>query len=310
MPQVRPLPVVAAAAAAVFAITAHPDAAGPAAALQTGGSPPRIVYVSAVDKEGRVVDDLTAEDFVVKEGGKTTEITRAIQDETPMQIAILVDDSGTGIFRSGIVRFIQTLQGRAEFSIIAITGQPLKLVDYTANGEALLDAVNKISARPGTPDGGQLLQGIYDTAKELEKREAARPVIVAMTIPGEEHSTLPAKYVLEQLRDSRASLHVFLAGGSSSRQMVAPSRPAALLEENLALSEVLGDGPDQSGGRREEIVASAGIVAGLQELANRLLHQYAISYELPPGAKSSDRLSVSVRRSGVTLRAPKRIPKR
>lgn len=310
MPRVHPLPVVVSLAAAVLLTAGRPGAATLDRLSQDGEAPGRVVFVSAIDKEGRSVNDLTADDFVVKEGGKKTTITSAVQDETPMHVAILVDDSGTGLFRSGIVRFIQQLQGRALFSITTVVGQPLKLVDFTGGGADLVEAVTSLSARPGTPDGGQLLQGIYDAAKDLQKREAARPVIVVLTIPGEEHSTLPGRYVLEQLRDSRASLDVFIAGGSASRQMVAVSRPAALLEENLSLSEVLGEGPQQSGGRREEIVASAGIVAGLQALADRLLHQYAIAYELPAGVKSSDRLSVSVERKGVSLRAPTRIPKR
>ena len=43
-----------------------------------------------------------------------------------------------------------------------------------------------------------------------QKREAPRPIIIALSVPGEEHSTLPARHVLDKLKDSGASLHVFL----------------------------------------------------------------------------------------------------
>jgi hypothetical protein len=309
MTRLHALPIVASLACLAGAPALLDPAAVSAAGQSSEASPSRVVYLSAFDKDGRPVDDLSADDFTVKEGGKAVEIVRAGPDDSPMQVAILVDDSGTGLFRSGLVRFIQRLQGRAAFSITAVVGQPLKLVDFTMGGDELVEAVTSLSARPGTPDGGQLLQGIYDAAKDLEKREAPRPVILVLTIPGEEHSTLPARYVLDQLRDSGASLHVFSTASSASRQRVAVNKASALLEENLSLSEVLGDGPKQSGGRREEIVASAGIVAGLQQLADELIHQYAVSYDLPAGVKSSDRLTVSVKRKGVTLRAPSRIPK-
>jgi hypothetical protein len=92
--------------------------------------------------------------------------------------------------------------------------------------------------------------------------------------------------------------------------MAAVTKPSALLEENMNLGEVLGDGSKQSGGRREDIVASAGAVAGLQRLAEDLLHQFVIDYDLPPGTKPSDRVSISVKRKGVSLRAPARIPNR
>jgi hypothetical protein len=88
------------------------------------------------------------------------------------------------------------------------------------------------------------------------------------------------------------------------------TKPSALLEENLNLGEVLGDGSKQSGGTREDIVASAGGLTGLQRLAVDLLNQYVIEYDLPPGTKRSDRISISVKRKGVSLRAPVRIPSR
>ena len=72
---------------------------------------------------------------------------------------------------------------------------------------------------------------------------------------------------------------------------------------------MLGDGPKQSGGTREEIVASAGIVVGLQQLAQALLRgQYAVSYSERAGEKSSDRINVALRVPNTTLLAPTRIP--
>jgi hypothetical protein len=284
------------------------QAVEPTAGVQAAASIARSVFVSAFDSNGAPVDDLVAADFVVKENGKVRDVVRAVPGgPVRMHVAIIVDDNGTGLFRAGVARFIQRLQGRAQFAVTTVVGQPQKLVDYTANTNELIDAISAIGARPGTPDGGQLLQGIYDAAKEQARLEAARPVIVALTIPGEEHTTLPARYVLDQLRDTGATLHVFATAGSASRQLSTVSKPAALLEENFNLGEVLGDGPKQSGGRRTEIVAAAGVVSGLQELAEELLHQYFIEYDLPGGVKPSDRLNIAVKRRGVTVRAPSRI---
>jgi hypothetical protein len=51
------------------------------------------------------------------------------------------------------------------------------------------------------------------------------------------------------------------------------------------------------------------VFAGLQRLAEDLIDQYEITYSLPAGVKPSDKLSVSSKRKGVSLRAPNRIPK-
>ena len=286
-------------------------ASAASAQTPTGPGPKsRTVYVNAFDGNGASVDDLVAADFAIKENGKPREVVSSRQAKALMQIALIVDDNGTGLFRAPLYRFVQRLQGHAEFAIVSVVGQPLKLTDYTQDGRELSEAIGSLSARPGTPDGGQLLQGIYDAARELEKREASRPIIIALSVPGEEHSTLPARHVLDKLKDSGASLHVFLVANSASRQMAAVTKPGALLEENMNLGEVLGDGCKQSGGRREDIVASAGALLGLQSLAEDLMHQYVIEYDLPAGVKPSDRISVSVKRKGVSLRAPARVPDR
>jgi hypothetical protein len=132
-------------------------------------------------------------------------------------------------------------------------------------------------------------------------------VIVVLTVGGEEHSTLPAHHVLEELQKSGAALHVVAINSSALRPTAAVSRPGALLEENMNLSEVLGDGPKQSGGTREEIVAAPGVVVGLQQLAEALRSQYAVSFSRSDPPKSGDKLSVSVTRSGLTVRAPMKL---
>jgi hypothetical protein len=76
----------------------------------------------------------------------------------------------------------------------------------------------------------------------------------------------------------------------------------------MHLSRVLGDGPKQSGGRHQSIVASAGMLTGLQNLASELTTQYRVSYNLPAGAKRSERLNVSVKRKGIVVRAPSKLP--
>jgi hypothetical protein len=288
--------------AALFVVACVPLLAGASAEPQT-----RRVYVTAVDANGATVSDLTAADFLVKEGGKARDVVKAGPAAGLLQIAILVDDNGTGIFRYAVGKFIELLLGRAEFAISTVTGQTLKLVDYTTSTQALSEAIGKLNTRPATNDGGQLLDGISETAQDLNKRKAPRPVIIALTVGGEEHSPLPAHHVLDKLRESGAALHVILVVNTTLRSQSNPTTPGALLGENMNLAEVLGDGPKQSGGLRDEIVAAAGVSGGLEHLADALKHQYLVEYTLPDGVKPSDKLSVTVKRRSVTVHAPTRI---
>lgn len=268
----------------------------------------RTVYVTVTDRNGVPVADLTADDFAVKEGGKSAQVVQAALATNPLQIALIVDDNGTGLFRASLARFVQRMDGHALMALRSVVGQTLKIVDYTARVDALNNGLATLNARPGTPDGGQLLEGISEAAIELHRLEAPRPVIIALTVGGEEHSTATAHHVLDQLRRSGAILYVFSVANSALRSTVAVQRPSALLQENLNLQKVLGDGPKQSGGRHMEIVATAGTLLDLQNLAAELLQQYRVSYILPAGVKQSDRIAVSVTRKGLSVRAPARVP--
>ena len=263
----------------------------------------RTAYVTVTDKYGVPVTDLGPDDFEVKEGGKTRDVIEAGMTNVPMRISLIVDDNGTGVFRAGVAKFIERLQGRAEFALSTVTGQHQKIVDYTADVDQLVAAIGHLTARPGTDDGGQLLEGIFETAKDLQKRRTRRPVIVVLTVGGEEHSTVPAHHVLEELQKSGAALHVIAMNSSALRATAAIKRPGALLEENLNLSEVIGDGPKQSGGKREEIVASTGIVVGLQALAEALRNQYAVSFSRADGDYSVLETSI-IRALAETYRTP------
>jgi hypothetical protein len=268
----------------------------------------RTVYISVTDRNGVPVDTLDPSDLEIKEGGKRVTVESAGRTSDPMQIDVIVDDNGTGLFRASLARFVQRMEGRAVMALRSVVGQTQKLVEFTSNIDALLTAIATLNARPGTPDGGQLLEGISEAALELQKAEAKRPIIIALTVGGQEHSTVSSDLVLDQLRKSGAALHVFSVASSALRSTVAAQKPRDLLQENMHLYRVLGDGPKQSGGRHQEIVATAGALVGLQNLASELTSQYRVIYSLPAGAKRSEKLDVSVRRRDIVVRAPARLP--
>lgn len=294
------------------------DAAAQRATIGT----PRVtaVYVSAVERNGVPVTGLTARDFVLKEGGEVREIVRVEPATAPIHVAMIVDDSGTGIFRSSVADFVDRLLGRAQFSIKRVVAQVQTLVDYTTDIDQLRKAVLSLKAMSETPDGGQVVEGIFEASKELQARDAARPVIVVLTDTDAEYSSLPAKLVLEQLRRSGTLLYVVgvvrlpvlrtspnstaNAGPALPGAQSAVERPSDLIDRQIDINQVLGDGPKQTGGRRVEITGGAGPPPVLQAIAEELNHQYLITYIVPAGEKPSQKLSVSSQRRGVSVRAP------
>jgi VWFA-related protein len=277
----------------------------------------RTVCVSATDKNGSAVRDLQADEFQVKAGGKTLEIVSVRPATSPLRIALIVADAGTGAFQLGLAHFMQNLLGHAEFALISVIVQPETVIDYSTDAGKLSAALDRLGRR-GVQRGAQLMEAIQDATKDV-RRETKRPVIVVMRIGGEATSAMTGNDVREQLRKSGAILYVISTLGA---QRPAPSqitgtdavsvqqgqlRDAELADAANNLAQVLGDGSKDSGGRHDEVVSTT-LVTSLERVADELLHQYEITYALPDGVKPGDKLSVSSKRKGVTVHAPARLP--
>jgi hypothetical protein len=274
----------------------------------------KTIWVTATNKDG-VVTDLQAADFEVKVGGKALEVVSAAPAAIPLRVAILDADQGTGAFQAGIAKFMQTLLGHAEFSLTSVVVQPEKIVDYSHDGAELSTALRKLGPR-GRQNGAQLIEAIQE-ATTIVQHEDRRPVILVVRLGGEGASQTSGNQVRESLRKSGAALYVLSAAGA---QGAAPSQARAGLSAEQAqmadseLSEsatnlgiVLGDGSKESGGRHDQVV-STGHAAALQQLAQELLHQYEVKCSIADGIKPTDKVTVTSKRKGVTLRAPTRLP--
>jgi hypothetical protein len=277
----------------------------------------RTVYVSALDKNGSSVKDMSAAEFEVKEGGKAREIVSAEPARIPLRVALLVADQGTGAFQRGVGLFMQKLLGHAEFALISVIVQPEKLIDYSHDGRELSEALSRLGPR-GRQPGGQVMEAIQDATKDVRHAQR-RPVIVVMRLGREGPTALSGHDVLEDLRKSGAALYVVAAAGA---QAAAPPqatgtdavsvfqgqlRDSELAESASNLGQVLDGGAKESGGRYEQVIATThGRV--MEQLADELLNQYEIRYVTADGVKLNDKLSVSSKRKGVSVRAPSRPP--
>ena len=249
----------------------------------------RKVYISATDSKGAPITDLTAADITVKEGGKEQPVASLQPASGPIQVAILVDDGGTGAFQLAVAQFLQKSVGHGQFSISLLTPQAQKIVDFTDDVEALKAAMGRLGQRGRLQtDGDQMLEAIADAAKTLQQRKAERPVILAMTLTGGQPHSIEPKNVLTALRASGAGLNV--VSGT-----------------NADVGMVMGDGPSFSGGLNQQGATGSAFATAAVKVADALAHQYLLTYTLPDGVKMSERLSVATSRKGVTLTAPSRI---
>lgn len=271
----------------------------------------RSVYVTVVDDHGQPVTGLTAADFALKEGGKDREIASVEPARTKMHIAVMIEETLTpmGGVRNALGEFVKRMYQVAEISFIIVGQRNTTAVDYTSDPNALITGINNLSLSQQQTQT-MVPEGIFDLTKVLEKDKPERPVIVLLALEKQQASAEQPQNVLNQLARSGAMMYVVsMEGGSASSGTSGIGRASA---DNGAMdmagrAQVMGDGPKQSGGRRVEVAALTAFPTGIQQIADDLSSQYLIKYTLPDGVKPSDRLNVSLKKKGATLRAPTKI---
>ncbi len=276
-------------------------------------SPVRHLYISAVGKGSAPIPDLGAADVVVSEGGRPLDVVGVERATAPLRVALLVDDSGPGLrfIREGAGVFIQRLGGRGEIALFSIGGRNTAIVDFTADVAALYQGVRQLTTR--TTTGAYLLDGVHDALDALGARDAERPVLVVLMLEGPEFSSVRADRLLEELRRSRAVLHVVSLGKPTLKTMTSWSQLPTdslreNLDENINRKKFIEDGTRVSGGQFTQVLADSGVPTAMQAVAEDLASQYVVVFRRPDGAPAK-KITVAATRAGVKIRVRSDVPR-
>jgi hypothetical protein len=289
----------AVAAVALMATTLAP-------AIAEAQARQRSLYVSVVDRQGRPVKDVSAEDLVVREDGVAREVLKVEPATEPMRVALLVDNSQAAtravqFMRDGLGPFVNRLTAAGHsISFVTIGDRPTLEVDATKDGALLKSkGVDRLFARPGS--GAYLLEAIVETARGFTKNEVARPVIVALVTEGIEFSNTSYQQVLQALTESGAAFHALV--------LTEGEQPDLTRDETRNRNVVLDRGTREHGGRRDTIITSLAIPDALDKLAGELLAQVKVTYASPERLIPADKITVDSRRRELTVRGvPVRVP--
>jgi len=259
------------------------------------------LYVSVVDDAGAPVPNLGPKDFVVKEDNRPREVLDVREASDPMQIAVLVDTSqgaraDIANMRSALPAFVAALTApndagqRNQVAIIAFGERPTVFTEYTSNPAELEKGISRIWAQQGS--GAYFVDAVAEVVQAFKKREATRPVIVAIVAEGREYSYRQYDQVLDPLRASGAPLYALMLGSPSS----------SISDEARSRSIVLDKGTTDSGGRRDQLLAPSALGDRLTLLAKQLLHQYKVTYARPQSLIPPERVTVAAAKPGLTAR--------
>lgn len=279
-------------AGGVFLIILAAIAAPRAQTLQRG------IYTSVLGKDGKPVEGLTPADFVVREDNVSREVLRVEPATAPMQIALLVDNSqrsGPNIrdIREAAEAFIKGVTGtgtKHEVAVIAVAERPTILVDYTTDQAKLLKGA-ALFTQPGS--GAYMLDALWETSRGFKKREAPRPVIVAIATNGPEFSTRYRDQVIGAIKDASASLHIVMVGQAPTDFTSNEGRERAY---------IFDEGPRETGGRYDNVLAASALAQRLTQVANELTHQYLVTYARPTSLIPPERVRITGKRDDLVVR--------
>jgi len=274
----------------------------------------KVLYLTAVDQDGKSVKDLKTDEVLIREDNGDREVISVKRSEQPIAIEILADTTkqagGTGMMSSQtsqtgaaeLIRDIRVSIGMFMKDILAASptstmqlmefGQAaIPITKMTSDLTELEKGVTRLFPKPGA--ASLLLEAIIEGSKELSKAKAPRRAIVALNIePGDEQSRQNIQQLHEELTKSRASLWaVSLQVGQNRNQA-----------RGLVLDRLTAN----TGGRREFIQAQSALEVMMKNIADNLLNQYEVTYKRPGGGKAQGVL-VGVKRDGLKLYAS-RIP--
>lgn len=261
----------------------------------------RSLYVSVVNEAGAPVPDLSPTDVIVREDNTAREVLRVAPADEPMQIALLVDTSSAARdniahYRSALPPFVTALTNpkatgaKNQVAIIAIGERPTIITEYTSNVADLEKGINRLWSLEGS--GAYLVDAVLEVVQGLKKREAARPVIIAITQEGTEFSSRHYDQVLGPLRDSGSAFYAFMLGQPSG----------SVSDEARSRNIVVDEGTRTTGGYREQLLTPMALAAKLKTLGDQLTHQYLVTYAHPQSLIPPERVTVTAAKPGLTAR--------
>jgi Ca-activated chloride channel family protein len=297
-----------------------------------GGTELVSVYATVTDRTGRLVTDLTRDDFEVRDNGRRQTLTVFTNDLQPFSAVIMIDRSGSmagnfELVRQAAATFIDHLLDGDRLRIGSFSHDIILSPDtFTADREVLLAilredlqdvggspvwaAVNlSISALAGQP--GRRVVLIFSDGDDNRSGKRPSPVDVDLLIRrAQEHDVMVYAIGFNILETERVALPrrpgpIFVprpfppAGGFPITQWSRTMTRTKVKPPHPGLEKLAGE----SGGGYFAMSASASLDAIFARVAEELHRQYWLGFTPTSRDGKAHRLDVRVRRSGLTVRA-------
>jgi von Willebrand factor type A domain len=268
----------------------------------------RFVLASASDKDGDPIAGLTADDFVVQDGGARCETLNASPAQYP--VAILVDTSQAARpdfqqIKTAVAHLVDRLSGR-DVALFSFGERAMKVVDFTRDAGKVRRAADGLFAQP--EGESHVLDAIIESAKSLQKREPPIALILVLSAGSNDQSSRTPREVFEAVLPSRSMVQVVemrtpqASGRLSNARGRRTSTSDRRAEAALGLEELLRGLADRTRGRYDLIYSPSGFHALLDDLQRRLASEVFLEYLAPANGAAAGGLQLGARLPGATVR--------
>ena len=244
------------------------------------------LYPLVSGADGRLVTNLTSDDFIVLDNGKPAEVTVFSSQTQPMTAALLLDmsssmDDHLVRVRESALSLVKAI-GPQDRVRIGTFGSEIALSPLLTSDKAVLSRILREELWPG---GSTPLWTALDAGMKSIANEGGRRTIVVVT-DGIDTST-----VSQQTAVDRAVGGLFMI--------------YAIGLEGRGLGDKMVDLITKTGGGHFNLKRADDLGDAFDRLTAELRHQYLVGFTPSPLDGRVHELEVRVKRPGMTVRAPK-----
>ncbi len=180
------------------------------------------IPVIVSDRNGRNIAGLQVQNFAVFEDGKQQKIEYFVSEESPINVALLLDTSRStqqvlGKIKSAAKEFLKQLQPTDKAMIVTFDNDVQILNELTSDRKTLEKAIKK--AEIGESVGTVLHDAVYDVVNKKFANVKGRKAIIMLTDGKDFGSNVGKSDLLHQLEESDTLIYsIFYETGNVQRQ--------------------------------------------------------------------------------------------
>ena len=248
-----------------------------------------ILWVTAFDRDGNLVKDLTKDDFEIREDGKAVEVLDFHHEERPINLSLVLDTSGSmseqnrlDLVHDAAGDFVKTIRPIDQAMVIDFDDNVFMIQGLTNDTEELASAIESTQPLGGTA----IYDALHAAYRKIGKIEGRKAILLLSD--GEDTSSFFGyRCVLEEAKANNALIYTIGLGGASRAVMKS-------FAENTGGNSFFVKDPEKLG-------------AAYQRIADELGNQYFLTYSTLNESWDGRwiKLKVESKRDGVTVRARK-----